>query len=377
MNTPYTTITTDSLKMVFPQETEYTKCEIEIRFHKTLRIPDDNKKYSLPPSLGHFPLHHVDDYAEKLPRDWKNHGGIFLPMFQAEAMWVSFHSKWPFAIKVAAGKINAVSGEQWTPELVCSKANTKQSLLQDLSDQKISMTQYAYLLDQLENNKKEQDYVIVPSQPWLDGFNVGKGVIRQFVAVPLGSGYTVEEQLTGNAEHGGLQIMAYPMKKEVYQKIEDERSQRKMRSKGTFMLCASSASAATNSFGAQESARGMGMGAGGFMKQEIYEDKYGIDAWDQSQSQKVFVHLLNSLQYENITGKKITSQLNKQIYSSYGYPWFDYYSEENALEGSKKLAQVDSIASLQAKNDENILGNEQVVMQPHMLATKIIKNGNW
>ena len=39
----------------------------------------------------------------------------------------------------------------------------------------------------------------------LDGYCVGKGISRQFVAMPLGEGYTAKEQLSGAAEHGGLQ----------------------------------------------------------------------------------------------------------------------------------------------------------------------------
>jgi hypothetical protein len=65
--------------------------------------------------------------------------------------------------KVATGKINAVTGEGWTAGL----------------------------------NRNPQDYLIVPEQPWLDGYCVEKGVVRQFVAMPLGRGYTTEEQLTG------------------------------------------------------------------------------------------------------------------------------------------------------------------------------------
>ena len=61
--------------------------------------------------------------------------------------------------------------------------------------------------------------MVVPEQPWLDGFCVAKDVIRQFVAMPLGSGYSVEEQITGKPEHGGLQIIVYPMKKERYEPI--------------------------------------------------------------------------------------------------------------------------------------------------------------
>ena len=53
-----------------------------------------------------------------------------------------------------------------------------------------------------------------PEQPWLDGFNVSEDFIRQFIAMPLGEGFTAEEQITGKAEHGGLQIIVYPMKHE-------------------------------------------------------------------------------------------------------------------------------------------------------------------
>ena len=67
-----------------------------------------------------------------------------------------------------AGKINAVSGAAWAAEL----------------------------------RSEPQDYAVVPGQPWLDGFSVGEGLIRQFVAMPLGAGDTVEEQLTGRADVG-------------------------------------------------------------------------------------------------------------------------------------------------------------------------------
>ena len=55
----------------------------------------------------------------------------------------------------------------------------------------------------LHLNRDPQDYMVLPEQPWLDGYCVEKGVIRQFVAMPLGEGYSGEEQITGAAEHGG------------------------------------------------------------------------------------------------------------------------------------------------------------------------------
>ena len=173
----------DQLIFRFPGVHE--EAELGIEFQRTLRIPDDNREYRLPPGLGRFPLSRVDDYPDNLPETWSQHGGVFLPMYQAEALWINFHGYYPMAVKIAAGKINAVTGEAWSKGL----------------------------------SEAPQDYMVVPEQPWLDGFCVEKGLIRQFVAMPLGEGYTPEEQLTGEAEHGGLQIAVYPMKRSKYEEM--------------------------------------------------------------------------------------------------------------------------------------------------------------
>ena len=51
------------------------------------------------------------------PAPWLQRGGVVLPMDQSEALWISFSASYPFAVKIAAGKINAVSGAAWTAEL--------------------------------------------------------------------------------------------------------------------------------------------------------------------------------------------------------------------------------------------------------------------
>ena len=104
----------NSLQFRFPDVKQSAGCEIS--FKRTLRIPDDNKSYSLPPALGDFPLHHVDDYSA-LPEIYQKRGGVFFPMFQSEAMWINFNGTYPCAVKIAAGKINAVSGKSWSEGL--------------------------------------------------------------------------------------------------------------------------------------------------------------------------------------------------------------------------------------------------------------------
>ena len=52
--------------------------------------------------------------------------------------------------------------------------------------------------------------------------------------MPLGSGYTAEEQLTGKAEHGGLQVAVYPMKRKVFERRFPQRSQEQERAVSRF-----------------------------------------------------------------------------------------------------------------------------------------------
>jgi hypothetical protein len=252
----------DSLVFSFPEV--HADARLEVELQRTLRIPDDRKSYPLPPGLGRFPLRHVDDFAARLPEEWVRHGGVVLPMYQAEALWIRFSPPggYPFAVKVATGKINAVTGESWRDGL----------------------------------NRGPQDYVAVPGQPWLDGYVVEKGFIRQFVAMPLGAGYTAEEQVTGAAEHGGLQVMAFPLKREAWERILAERARARMELPVP----------PSPRFAAAPAAAGMamGLGAGGRMKQEIYTDHMAMEDWDLRASSRCFVHIANSLVWRSVTGSE-------------------------------------------------------------------------
>lgn len=64
----------------------------------------------------------------------------------------------------------------------------------------------------LTSGRTIQDYVVVPQQLWLDGIASQDGKVRQFVAMPLGSGYSVEAQITGADLIGGLQLEVVPAK---------------------------------------------------------------------------------------------------------------------------------------------------------------------
>lgn len=306
----------DALEFHFPEVHPAARCRIG--FERTLRIPDDNRDYALPPGLGRFPVHQVDDFKGRLPETWMRHGGVFLPMYQGEALWLNFSGRYPCAVKIAAGKINAVTGQAWK--------------------------------DRLE--RRPQDYVVIPDQPWLDGFSVSEGLIRQFVAMPLGEGYTAEEQLTGEAEHGGLQIVVYPMKRKRYEALRAQTDPLR----DLLMTC---------NWCAQSSAPGMGLAPGGLMRQHIYKDDYGLDAWERAGS-RCFVHITSSLSYFGITGSSPPHEPpTAREYTVMRLPWFEYYAcDKQALEGAVRLAGLDSVAAMKIKKGEGVLdANEPVV--PH------------
>src|SRR5215204_3617884 len=157
------------LKLNITDERIFFGERFSVSFQRTLRVPESYRVSKLPPGFGPLPIRRVADYGNRVPDRWPT-DAVFIPLDAREAMWLSFNAaSWkPNAVKIGVGDINAVSGQPWSA---------------GLSDH-------------------PQDYVVCPLQLWLDGINAGDNFIRQFVAAPLGQGYTVESQATGGVEKG-------------------------------------------------------------------------------------------------------------------------------------------------------------------------------
>ena len=455
---------------------------IIITFHRTLRIPDDGKIYPLPPSLGNFPVKRVDDYLDRVPEKWKKTGGIFIPLYQREAMWMEFlnvSSEHPHALKVAVGKVNALSGEMWDEEM---------------------------------KDRSVQDYVVTPLQPWLDGINSGDGTIKQFIAMPLGQGYTVESQVTGEDKVGGAQIICFnpneqkrkrqfapqePVRsvpqqpKPIYQpqvlftppsmtspppptsfgfsmvspqppqgyqqhsvvpccELVNLGSYEKQACDSiqslSFDCCESeesyappSAPSYQNSYSSQPSsssslvsdffgatisstattlskppsnsapkmrkssdskserkkenssvsssvkAQELGLASGGKMKQQIIEDPYGAEFWDVSTKARVFIHIVNSEMFAQITGESVPpTPISAQTYSSYNYPWFDHYTENvgtigksEILSGVKSVKQIDEEKYAWSQQDDSTVKINNVVTHKETFDKNSVRDGDW
>ena len=92
----------------------------------------------------------------------------------------------------------------------------------------------------------------------------------------------------------------------------------------------------------------MGIGAGGKMKQQVMEDRFGLTSWNTDVSKRVFVHLANSLAWKAITQTEPpNTPFTPADYKRYNFPWFDYYRDDmKSLAGTGKLKGIKSILQL-------------------------------
>ncbi len=249
----------ENKQLVFSFPEVHPSAAMRVAFQRTRRSRDDRKGDVLPNATDRCPLYHVDDFAGKISAAWLEHGGVMLPMAQSEALRLTFNSAYiedsgsayPFAVLVAAGKINAVTGQRWENTL----------------------------------SRHPQNYLVIPEQRKLDGYCSGPGIVRQFVAAPMGSGQTVEEQITGQSVYGGLQIMVFPMKSAAFIRRFPIRNKTRY-----------------NMVGEPSPAYGMGLAPGRRKKQKHAQDPYDLTDWDTTHTSRCFVHIADAGEWEKSSG---------------------------------------------------------------------------
>ncbi|MET7702587.1 hypothetical protein [Streptomyces sp. NPDC005485] len=345
---------------------------VRVRFIRTLRLPEKGT-HQLPPGLGEFPVRRVEDFPETVPAEWRARGGVMLPVYLREAMWLSFSGTTePAALQVGVGKVCAVSGKPWSSRLT----------------------------------RDPQNYVVLPRQPWLDGINSGKGTVRQFVAVPLGLGATVEGQVTGEEVWGGVQLQSFPLNDaelaawRTAERLAEERRREMAQNFGGYgaavpMAAApafgappapgapaapGSAPSGGASRGAPRKPAAMGLGVGGSMRQEIYRDDRPLTAWAETPGGRVFVHLVTPPEWRRITGEAPPpSPVDRAAYTQAGLPWYDYYDND-----AVDLAPTDTLGAV--KQVGEWLGDDHEPWQepsPHQVKPlgdapgKPVGDGDW
>jgi hypothetical protein len=296
----------------------------QVSFNRTLRVPEDGREYPLPAGFGRLPILRVEDYAERVPEQWLEQGGFIIPLYQREALFLEFTGvKWrPTIAKVSVGRVNAISGKE----------------------------------HDLNIRPHRQDYVVIPDQRWLDGINSGDGSVSQFVAMPLGKGYTIEAQVTDEEKQGGFQLAVFDPRRGRFPELDPKQveraatalaerarqavqeaqmlrsrasdgvlSSRPLRWRGEALFAPAFPDAAAHSGEVTE----MGIAAGGSIKQQIIEDTYGAESWDEALFGDVVLHLVNSEVYQRITGLPTPPcPITADSYQRYNIPWYSDYDEK-------------------------------------------------
>ena len=130
----------------------------------------------------------------------------------------------------------------------------------------------------------------------------------------------------------------------------------------------------------------MGLAAGGKMKQKIYPDPHGIDTWDENNFGRLYVHIVNSLMYREITGNEPPpTPVTAKTYAQYGFPWFDLYDDKmgdisapDELKKIKTVKEMDQEKGFTSQQDDSSVDvPEDKIIKYKLGADEEVKDGNW
>lgn len=320
--------------------------DVEVTFHRTVRVADGRQPSNLPPSLGRMELFPVKKYAEKCPERWER-DGFFVALHDTEAMWMSFSvRKHPVALLVGAGGINALTGEK------------------------------------LGTTLQKDNYLVTPPQPWLDGWKDQDGTVYQFVATPYkeGKGITVAEQLIGEeSKTGALGLALFDPKEPGKMKGKhspyegwtgtpygNDFSWTKEAGDTLIAACSAGGTSLTAAVSKSRSKRvgslmraEMGIGKGGKIIQKIYSDPFGLEVWKEIPTSTQAVYLVNAKVFEEITGLKTPDPVG---YEGYHGPWFGMKdSQEQDVTGTGAFTGLKSAVFPDSKLDVDEEGHPVTV----------------
>jgi hypothetical protein len=299
--------------------------ELEVVFHRTVRVPDGRAAANLPPSLGHVELYSVKKYRDHCPGSWEEEG-FFAALHDTEAMWMSFHSpNHPRALLVGAGGVNALTGEK------------------------------------LGTRLETDNYLVTPPQPWLDGWKGKDGTVYQFVATAYkeGEGISVAEQLIGKeSKTGAIGLAVFDPKEPDKLKVKMPKREGWSGSmigddfnwthtagsyKGGSLMKSEYPVASCSTNRVSKSARmmsEMGLGKGGKIIQKVYADPHGLEVWQEKPSATLAVYLVNAHVFEEITGIKVPQPVGYEAYQGHWFGMDD--KEEKDVAGSSKFVGLKS-----------------------------------
>lgn len=319
----------DRIVVAFPEV--HADARIELVLNATVRVPDDESVADLPPSLGRLELWPTSAMSGPgVPEAWVHDPGVVVPLWQTEATWISFSCGYPFLVMVGAGAVNAITGEPWSPE----------------------------------PDFDRQNYLEAPDQPWLDGFpanpdEAAVGTVRQFVAAPLGRGYTAEEQLTDAPAVGGLTLVVAPLRAEHHVPVPDWEAMPLAPGSGPD-------GGPVMAFSAAPPPEALGLGGGGRIRQIVAEAEHPAGHWDLDAARTVRVHIADAESWERLTGRAPhPAPASAADYTAGGGVWFELEQDGAALDPTgSPVAGLESVGTVARRRGE-VFPPEDEAVGPH------------
>lgn len=254
-----------------------TTGRFSVELVRTLRVPVKGGDYPLPPGFSTFPIYSAKALANRSPAAAQLAAEFVVPFYQYEAMWLRFEAaEWkPNAVQIWAGGVNVLTGERYPSRL----------------------------------RRRPQNYLVCPTQPWLDGFRTRPGHVKQFVAASLGSGETVQEQLCGGGD-SALRLRVYEPKPGIFPAMRP----RGFNSAEMFQ---------------ELPFEPMGFGGGGSIEQQVYADPHPAGTWNSDDYVDITIQIVNSAAFLGLTGETPPpSPISADDYTRAGLPWFKYYDDD-------------------------------------------------
>lgn len=257
---PVIDLTHDQLMFTFPEV--HPDARLTVEFQRTLRIPEGEREFPLLPGLGRFPLFPVRTLLDQGAAPWLDRVEAILPMYQSEAMWLSFRPSYsvahetfyPFAVKIRSGPRDAVSGRAWSSGL----------------------------------HRNPQDYLVLREQSWLGGYSNGHGLVHQFVAVPFGNHEMHPSDSAAEDRRGRIQIDVLPLNRKAFELTHPRNCWKKH-------LASTRLSMAARGEPDREP-------PGELQPQQLNRSFFRHEDWDREARSTYSIHLANSLQWCAMTG---------------------------------------------------------------------------
>lgn len=349
-------------------------------------------------------------------------------MYDREAMYMEFMaSKYdlsfssgyiqnPYVVRPYIGGVNAISGKK------VQEQSSGVSLADPEVQVKTRVEGGEFETCDISPPSAEQDYILADASAkdvsvrpqWLDGIALSPGRVKQFVAVPFGSGESVEAQKTGKDSTGGIQLEIIPslplsrLRRHLGQKITIYTTTLASNILAPVQLDAGALVwdyvyalslrdgipinqircvferkhlepfGRLSHYGITDQStivvilklRGGGgdeppnpkrmtIGAGGAISQNIKRDSQDPAIWDPSRAIRLNIQILNSLAFEEVTGLIAPpTPISFNTYKSLGIPFFQYYVED-AQAVSGDFGGVLSVGSFTEINASSTTADDQ------------------